>query len=471
MLSRSGQYPLHIRFKHVAESLKTSELLPNDHIHDLLKALSEALSHYSRLETIRLDIPSYLFEEFAAKHVQAAPMLRWLHLSSDGCDLPFDFLGGSAPLLTDLTLYGCGPAYNSHLLRNLTSLKLLGGAETTFEDRLCEALRLMPALESLDLQEVYCNPPEDDTVVASLPRLRELKLKCSAVTCNALFDYVSFPASTSVHVAIKDCNLPDDTNIEDLVEFWTSIGRVLSPDFYPGRQRIIKSLAAYGDDEYEGKYFMLKAWNVSLSSDFNFTASSWRRTRPQPSPNFIVNIDWTHPEGQDPKFFENNYEAAFNALFLPGLEIMYTGHFPRDPHRRSNLLTDALSPHLWLSPLRTIILFVECCMHYLPELLVYRPGGRPLPLPTLERIILKAADLHPYLVDDLYSSFRIRSRKGLKLQKLVMSGCEDCADVCKLCRVVDEVDLNSESLTETCTEFSESEEDEESGDSETGTEE
>ncbi|KAK7051660.1 hypothetical protein VNI00_004639 [Paramarasmius palmivorus] len=411
MLKRSGQAPLHIRYIHFEHSFKTHERLSDEYVLARMEALSQALSHRSRLQTIQLDIPSAPMEALAARHTEAAPSLWSLHINSSGCDLPPEFLGGGAPLLTDLFLNGCGLAHSSPLLHNLKSLRLMGGYETSFEEDLCDVLMFMPALEYLDLEDIRFDDDDDDsddTPIVNLSKLRQLDLERSELSCSKLFKRISFPGTASVAMDIYSKYLPDMTETEELNEFWADIARALSPDD-PGQP---------GQPE---------AWNTVLPFNY-FSAHSSDR------PNISVKITWAY---ENPPFFEELLGAAFNTLRFPEVESMHLGPFPLDGS--DNVLTTALMPHIRSMSLRTLILSGTRCAECLPALLLYEEDDLPLPLPELETLGLVYPGFESG-VDDLYDSLEVRLGEGKKLKKLVVLESESLEGMSDLRKVVDEVE-------------------------------
>ncbi|KAK7051624.1 hypothetical protein VNI00_004603 [Paramarasmius palmivorus] len=421
MLKRLGGAPLHIQFIHAEHTRKTHRMLPSDLIISRTELLYQTFRQASHLETVNLDMPSSLMQELAARHVHTAPALRSLYLFSDGCDLSPDFMGGNAPLLTRLVLDGCGLAYNSPLLHNLTSLDLTGSQhETSFARRLCEALRFMPMLECLDLDEVYCDDPED-SVIAELPKLRRIGLHCTDLSGATIFNHISFPTTTFVQVEVSYPEPPEDVSVDDIEFVWSGIGRMLSPRYFPGGERIIKALAVDGDVEYEGLSFTLKAWDTIPPFDSIIDDRGHL-----PIPNLHITVDWSERDRESPTFFEWLFKAAIRAFKrLPVLEILRLGAFPRYSENLSNLLIEALEPHLWSTPVHTLIFHVEHAAADLAEMLVYQPDNKPLPLSKLETLVFTYFDFDHQLVEGLYKSLRTRMRQGMKLKKNVVRASEN----------------------------------------------
>ncbi|KAK7044156.1 hypothetical protein VNI00_007876 [Paramarasmius palmivorus] len=437
MLIRSGRAPLHIQFLHTHFRLAPGMDLEQYKLAQM-DILSQALSDSFRLESVHLDVPSVWLRSVLTTLIQPAPLLHSLNLGSDRCVIPLNFLSDDAPRLTRLIIDGCEFPYNSPLLRNLTSLKLSGGYETTFEERLHEALRLMPALEYLGLAEVECDTP-DEEVIATLPRLRQLDLEGTQLSCSSILNHISFPATASVQITIEGADLPEE-DLEDLDTFWRDIARILSPEFYKGQQRVIKTLSADGNDDIDGSSLTLKAWHTTLPFDFSLD------DHPRNSPNLSVTIDWSDCDyvydSTDSPFFDNVFKAAFRALHLPALETMQIGSFPHDDHEFLTIvLVHAFMPRLWSVPLRTLV--VNGCVDYLPRLLTWYERGRPLP--ALETLVLTSIDLNEELVEDLYDCLECRSEEGLQLQKLIVRESGSWSGMGKLREVVGEVDFDTAS--------------------------
>ncbi|KAK7044153.1 hypothetical protein VNI00_007873 [Paramarasmius palmivorus] len=368
--------------------------------------------------------------------IQPAPLLHSLNLSSDECAIPFNLLGDDAPRLTRLTIEGCEFPHNSPLLRNLTSLKLSGGYETTFEERLYKALRLMPALEYLGLAEVYYDAP-DDEVIATLPRLQQLDLEGTQLSCSSIFNYISFPGTTVVQIDISGTDDPEDYG--DLNTFGANVARILSPEFYPGHQRIIKTLSTDTDDDCEGYSFTLSAC-TTLPFDCRFHDHS------RYPPNLSVNIDWSENYdlygATDTSLFDSLFKLAFWTLHLPALETMHIGAFAHSDHASlTTILVDAFMPRLWSIPLRTLV--VDGRVDYLPRLLMwYEPGYRGLPLPALEALVLTHIDPNKQMVEELYECLEFRSRQDIQLQKLILWESGSCSGMGRLREFVGEVDCD-----------------------------
>ncbi|KAK7051617.1 hypothetical protein VNI00_004596 [Paramarasmius palmivorus] len=394
--------------------LQTSQFLTEERNIARLEALSQVLDLPSRVDTLYLSIPHAFMDKVASRAIRPAPSLQRLVLMSNGYDFPRDFLGGVAPLLTTLYLRHCGLAVDSPLLYNIISLNIEGHAQgSNFAARLCEVLRLMPSLEYLDIHDIYPNPPAD-TAIASLPKLRKLNLRCIFPSCTAMLEHISFPATTFVQIDIANPSLLD-IDEEDLSSMWTSVARILAPDFHPEGQRIVRTVAAEGDGEFRATSFTLMMWELKVSNT----------STPLPSPNLLVMLDWTDREENalaNPVFFEEVFQAAFSALPLPHLETLHLGCFPKEAMSKFGLFKRALRPHLWSSTLQTLILHVEHCVEYLPAMLVHQPDNGPLPLPALETLLFTSVKFDRRIVERLVRSLRTRSDQGVKLRKVIMDG-------------------------------------------------
>ncbi|KAK7051616.1 hypothetical protein VNI00_004595 [Paramarasmius palmivorus] len=361
----------------------------------------------------------------AASRIRAAPSLLQLSIFSQNCDLPRNFLSDGAPLLSEAILDSCGLACDSPLLHSLTSLELLGGVDrSVMEARLPDALRNMPLLETLAVDQVYCDAPAEPIVVP-LPKLRRLQLQATHPLAITIFDYITFPASTFVMIEIYGQSFPADTPFEDFGTFWRGIARILSPEFHSDSQRIVKTLAVDGDNGYRGLSFTLRAWHDNLPFDSILDQS------PLSSPDLTINVGWSNhhrtPDNfGDPEFFEMVFLAAFGALHLPALETLHLGAFPKSIGIEIQVI---LMPHLWTCPLRTLILHVERCALYLPELLVLQQDNSSLSVPSLETLVFTHCNWDHELARELLSSLRARAMRGSKLQKIVMRACTNNVEV------------------------------------------
>ncbi|KAK7026118.1 hypothetical protein VNI00_015693 [Paramarasmius palmivorus] len=480
MLKRSGGAPLHIEFKYTKHSRKTNDRLPKEVILARTETLYDTHRHLPRLKTLKLlRMSPRVMENLAAKYVQAAPNLRSLELqvqSGDGYDLPLNFLGGHAPLLRRLILDDCGLAYNSPLTHNLTSLELTG-SKTAFAQLFCMALRFMPVLKRLSLNEVYCNDPGDG-IIAVLPKLHRLDLNFSLLEGTSIFKHISFPATTYVQVDIhvseseSESEDPELATIGDVDSFWRDIGRILAPGFCPEGERVVKTLEVDGDDVNDGLSFAVRGWDTVVPWDSMLVYSDNIDTRP--FPNLQVVVDWSELEGDESiSFFEDLFKAAFHALRLPMLETLCFAEFPGwqdGTYSEHNFLVEALRPHLWTAPIQTLILSVEHSAMDIPVLLAYQSpdSDQPLPLPTLETLVLNYFTFEHELVDDLYNSLKRRMRRGMKLKKQVVRNSENYSgsDLKSFREVVEEVDWDEDYAIY----IEEEEEEEESAESEADSE-
>ncbi|KAK7026120.1 hypothetical protein VNI00_015695 [Paramarasmius palmivorus] len=351
MLKRSGQAPLRIQFKHCDLKFPSTGVSPDEYLIPRIQLLSEALLHSHRLETIELDIDCISLEALVEKHKKAAPSLRSLHITSDdGSHLPIDFLGGTAPLLVDMALNGCGLEYNSPLLSNLTSLKLTGGYETDLEERFCDALHFMPVLECLYLDEVYYEAPAANTPVANLPMLRKLDIKCSYLDSSRIFNHISFPGTALVQITVFDIDVIDAT-VNEMDTFWADVTRVFSPNFCPGYQRDVKTLAATGADTTS---FVLRTWHTPLPPGFSTSNSEHAALYP---PNVSTRINWSKKGSAqygDRVLFETIFKATFRTLHTLQFPALETIAFPAD------LMKYALTSHWPSKPLQKLILHGSC---------------------------------------------------------------------------------------------------------------
>lgn len=271
--------------------------------------------------------------------------------SIDACNLPKCFLGGQAPLLSVLRLRGCGLAYDSPLLRNVTSFHVFSrGSEATLESRIFEALRYMPLLEYRYLEFSSIRPDTPlDTQVAFLPSLRILKL--SGLSYIGIFNHVSFPPTTSVKIACYD---QDGSLVEqdpDWDAFWATVPRITS--FYPGEARILKMAVV------DVRWHIIHLANVT---------SLFAPVRDLPQRISVV-IDWREAwqDGQVARqLFSELLKAAFYALPMPALEILHLGAFPRYSYLPNDILVDTPEPQiLWSSSLRVLITRTEYCARFL----------------------------------------------------------------------------------------------------------
>ncbi|EEB94612.1 hypothetical protein MPER_06544 [Moniliophthora perniciosa FA553] len=288
---------------------------------------------------------------------------------------------------------------------------------TTLERRIFEALRYMPLLECLTLLMIRPDTPLD-TQVAFLPNLRILKL--SGLSCISIFNHVSFPPTTSVEIACYDWG--ESIVEQDWNAFWTSIARIMSPSFYPGESRTLKTVAVDGDDD---GIATLRAWNsADMPCDFTF------HTAPAPTPGISVVIEWQGaPEeawehGQEvSRIFSELLEAAFRALPMPALETLHLGAFPGRDYLHSDFLVDILEPHLlWSRNFRTLITRTEHCAEFILAASFHQPDGRSgLPFPALETLVLLEASCFVNNMDvALLGCLNRRAEKGIKLKKLVL---------------------------------------------------
>ncbi|KAK7026119.1 hypothetical protein VNI00_015694 [Paramarasmius palmivorus] len=353
MLKRSGQAPLRIHFKHCYSSTGASR---EYHI-ARMQLLSEALSHSHRLETIEFPyIDDFSLYTLAEEHTKAAPLLRSLYITSDyddECSLPLNFLGGTAPLLVDMALKGCGLAYNSPLLSNLTSLKLTGGYETVLEERFCDALHFMPVLECLCLCDVYCRAPATNTPVANLPMLRKLDIKWSyLLNGSRLFNHISFPGTAVVKITTLERATLNAT-LDEVDTFLVDVTRVFSPDFCPGYERDVKTLAATCCADTTS--FTLRAWHTPLPSGFS-TGDSLSEPSEHAAlypPNFSTRITWSKKGSArygDHALFEAFFKATFRRLHVLEFPVLEMIAFPAD------LMKYALTSDWPSRPLRKLIL-------------------------------------------------------------------------------------------------------------------
>ncbi|KAF9261244.1 hypothetical protein L218DRAFT_989072 [Marasmius fiardii PR-910] len=156
---------------------------------DMKSAVVQAASELSRTRKLQLQAPSSIdMERILANFTRPAPMLTLLDLcappAGNEFTLPSNFLGGTTPNLTYLSLTGCSLIPNSPLLRNVTVLKLdlsnfcLPFSFAEFKTILVTSSNLLEHLE-LRVWELIGDP--DAVIMTSihrLPKLQYLYLEC-----------------------------------------------------------------------------------------------------------------------------------------------------------------------------------------------------------------------------------------------------------------------------------------------------
>ncbi|KAK7051317.1 hypothetical protein VNI00_004817 [Paramarasmius palmivorus] len=306
MMARSRSSPLHIR-----SNLDNSADDPQN-----AQLLLDSLTIPSRISSIHLavgdsPVATALMKSLLDLMVESMPILRSLeiHYHTPGIEelyLPEDFLGRDAPLLTRLVLKRCELSWKSPLLKNLTSL-IIQRSELAFLPffglyptitQFLLALQQMPALEELQLDS--CLPRgwaaiarniEDCQMIVTLPRLRYLRLSSSVHDCAHVMDHLSFPASTTLHVA---CDDPE----RHAPSFFTSIHKILNPLTSSG-QRLTKTLLF--STLARPEYLRLNIWRdgaIPRSHIFPLV-SMGEDVDDLQVPDFHLEIDWEPPDDLD----------------------------------------------------------------------------------------------------------------------------------------------------------------------------
>lgn len=192
-----------------------------------LRPLRLALAQLHRIRVVELYVKWWVFDDIAAALEKPAPLLESFKLSTPsglydaGFVLPvveFNYTS-IVPPLKDLTLCSYGfPWRNPRHFRNLRSLHIQKGIPycPLVEDVL-RALRVMPDLTSLRLDDIFDSSPRDLTTlpilsdVVELSMLKDLTLSGDAVSCASLLHSLRFPTDT--HLVL---GLPKDQNAEHL---------------------------------------------------------------------------------------------------------------------------------------------------------------------------------------------------------------------------------------------------------------
>ncbi|KAI0270498.1 hypothetical protein BC834DRAFT_518082 [Gloeopeniophorella convolvens] len=129
--------------------------------------VARILQHPERLRGVALDAYPLTLSNMLASMVRPVPQLETLHLRKIGSKaatshFPSNFLGGSAPKLTSLSLSGIAPLGPAswNWLASATSLTSLDLARVEYTlERVKVCLRGMPLLERLSLDFVDPAPP------------------------------------------------------------------------------------------------------------------------------------------------------------------------------------------------------------------------------------------------------------------------------------------------------------------------
>ncbi|KAL0068428.1 hypothetical protein AAF712_004506 [Marasmius tenuissimus] len=254
MISYSRSVPLEIEWSPQHPPIQPSHLA----------LLLEIMGQGSRISHLGLVFrsASYL-TTLLAKMIHPAPHLHSVRLdteySTDSFTIPENFLGKHAPRLVHFEVRGCNIPWRSPVLHNLATLSVgrinLSSASASLED-IAVTLQAATALEVVEISDFllsHTNVTLPQGMEIELPRLKHLYLSSRGAVLAALLHHMSFPASTTMHLATVDC--AEDS----LVDYLSSVFSDVSTT--PNHPRTVKTLVL---DHHDDSTFSLRAWDVGV---------------------------------------------------------------------------------------------------------------------------------------------------------------------------------------------------------------
>ncbi|ESK87089.1 hypothetical protein Moror_11914 [Moniliophthora roreri MCA 2997] len=316
-----------------------------------------------------MEVCSYTFRGLFDGLVQPSPSLRSLALINydrdDPVNLPDQFLGGNAPLLSHITLHSVYLPWHSPLpiLQSLTSLVLTGNHFTNLPTGrpLFDTLRNVPRLEFLNLAGIF---PISimETDIIPLPKLRQLDLGLRSEDfdrCTGFVEHLEFPESTALN--INYIITSEDASVFDPLLSYLS--RTFSKNENESATvespRTIKALALVFTDFGFGVCIELNAWNIGTIPF---------ECKPSLRPPSILGLEltWRHSRANPPSSNPDVLKAVLRPFSMHSIEtfhIDYQCNFGRDSGSDGggnleddpvNNLEKYLGPLPWSTSIRTL---------------------------------------------------------------------------------------------------------------------
>ncbi|KAF9530412.1 hypothetical protein CPB83DRAFT_905358 [Crepidotus variabilis] len=253
-------------------------ILPDGHL-DWCRVMLER----SRTTGLTLETNLSDFESPKAKFVQEVILnhrvrLRELKITfsffyeNGGTQLFLDAFPTSAPRLharlSSLELKGHSLDWTSSMLTGLKKLKMINNTSTTTLSNFLGALRRMPDLESLDLENSIPLTNLESNSPVQLPALQQLRISSDSYDGLSPLQYFAIPASTIVDLRCTASAYSIQSNLESL---WSRLSLTIS--------HFLASMTS-------GSTGILPAFHtLSLSFLSAYTIKAWRKPWTYSSPN------------------------------------------------------------------------------------------------------------------------------------------------------------------------------------------
>ncbi|KAK7051583.1 hypothetical protein VNI00_004562 [Paramarasmius palmivorus] len=365
-----------------------------------------------------------LMRAFVHGFQRAAPSLRSLEIwDYANLDLQSGFLGGEAPLLTDLRLYFTYISWDSPLLRNLTHLELGGDSCSNLPtgNQFLDALRRMPMLSVLKLTQILPRIIEG-TAAVSLPNLQELALLAETDDiegCAAVLGHLLFPEATVIRVSCYSESRSDgvfDTVFSQLSSlFSNSASQVESP-------RTIKSMSVDFETGSGPCSVTVNARNTDIPAASTTTSSRLSL------PIIRLDFEWNRSYSQ----IVDEIQAAIALLPTNSLESLHIRGYSGvdgssevadesngDQPPVVNILPKVMESLLWSTSIKTLALDGFSYVKELPGLLSMIHASADPPI-----CFEDYADEIGSILNQLLGILESRSENGRKVEKLILRNCD-----------------------------------------------
>ncbi|KAL0574587.1 hypothetical protein V5O48_007372 [Marasmius crinis-equi] len=404
-----------------------------------VEVLSAALQRLSRIDRLVLEQGRQHFESLLQHDLlQPAPVLRslsFINRSASQVFLPSSFLGGEAPLLSELRLDGCHIPWDSALLQNLVVLvmDIADHPSPPTLEQVTTTLVRMPNLEILVLRD--CSPelgPEGSHDIIQTRRLRYLELSGEAAPCGELLNRLLISSDTRVNL---QCAVADD------------IEKKLSSSFselMKAAERTPKALFLRYDDEIMDGVVEISAWMTEIDRDdfrleddvlgieYEDSMSDLGRgltpsssTPPYPRP----------PHTHLRAFAEDGSSTLEHELPLKALDVTPCSQLLY-LHLAGDVLDgkEIIEYFGQLPSLRTVLFSNSCPSSLLYALNEVRAGGVYFPalhtlgfrnITFIEWSVYHPGHMHADYLDDLMRCLDNRTSWGSPVQRLVIRRCID----------------------------------------------
>ncbi|KAH6908091.1 hypothetical protein BKA70DRAFT_1222891 [Coprinopsis sp. MPI-PUGE-AT-0042] len=280
-------------------------------VHCWQQLATQTLLHPSRLSDVVLDVFATTLKELVLALRVPFPKITRLVLRSHESGftppiwLPADLLGGDAPQLQELLLEGCILPWTSPILQTITTLtwstrELEDDDDEENEDdeetftfpfnHALNALCKMPQLIHLDLGVQISKPYDPSSVkdIASLPNLKELRLKGGCAKYGSLLACLRIPTQCVLHLNLARADEADISALgEALKSCWLAPP---SPSDHPiPFDRL--TIAQISSSLWCNDILKILCYNpckeVSLNLQLGISIPNWNTNFTQTHPDFV----------------------------------------------------------------------------------------------------------------------------------------------------------------------------------------